>query len=246
MKQLLLQILSCSLAVLAANVLARAQAPAAKSERSSEATVKILNVCDTAQLERWRTGLDLKFMGRAIGKDIRLGESGPAGKISFAGKDSLEVFRHGPDAPPLARVPANFKPGGKYAFVIMGQLDAGSAALEVRAIEEFPIPPESLRPGRCRVQILNAVQKFPVTLEILQQKSAPMAFGEIRELFFLPGKLDLALLFPDARGETARIPASLLAKAGDSYTLVIHPSAERPDRPDLARSHSAERPAESD
>lgn len=229
-----LSILFCWVVLLAVSRPASAQS-GSDTERK-EAAIKILNVCDTAQPERWRTGLDLKFKDRTVGTDIRLGESGPVGKISFAGKDFIEVFRHGMDSQPLVRVPAHLKAGGVYTLVIMGQLDEGSSNLDVRVIEEFPIPKESIRPGRCRVQFLNAVQKFPVAVEMNRQKPAPIAFGEIREVFPAPGELELGLLFPDQRGETRRLQAGLLAKAGDNYTAVIHPSAERSDRPELFRA----------
>ena len=237
-----LWILYCCVAVLSASgpaVAQRAASGADKKDQPKDAWIKILNVCDTAQPERWRTGLDLRFQDQTIGRDIRLGETGPAGEIAFTGKDFIEVFRHGTDAHPLARVPANLNAGGHYTLVIMGELEVGSANLDVRVIEEYPIPQESLRQGQCRVQLLNAVQKFPVAVEINKQKLAPMAFKEIREVFLLPGEMDIGLLFTDARGETRRLQSGLVAKPGDHYTAVIHPSAERSDRPDFFRAKAS-------
>jgi hypothetical protein len=241
-----LWILYCCVAVLSASgpaVAQRAASGADKKDQPKDAWIKILNVCDTAQPERWRTGLDLRFQDQTIGGDIRIGETGPVGKIAFTGKDFIEVFRHGTDAEPLVRVPANLKAGGHYSLVIMGELNAGSANLDVRVIEEYPIPQESLRPGHCRVQLLNAVQKFPVAVEINRQKLAPIAFGEIREVFLLPGEMDIGLVFTDARGETRRLQSGLVARPGDHYTAVIHPSAERSDRPDLFRAKASGEPA---
>ncbi|MEI6071600.1 MAG: hypothetical protein WCS31_07395 [Verrucomicrobiae bacterium] len=208
------------------------------AEKPRVASIKILNACDTAQPDRWRTGLDLKFKDRAIGRDIRIGERGPVGRISFTGKDFIEVFRHGEDSRPLARVPATLK-AGCYTIVVVGQLDADSSSVDVQVIEEFPIPQESLRPGQCRVQLLNAVRKFPVAVEINGRKLAPIACGEIRELFFPPGEMDIVLLFSDLRGGIGRLQSGMLAKAGDNCTAVIQPSAERSDRPELTRANAA-------
>ncbi len=107
--------LLCCLTALAAATganLAQETKDGGDPEKPRDAFVKIMNACDTSQNERWRTGLDLKFKDQTIGKDIRLGERGPTGKISFTGRDFIEVFRRGDDSGPLVRVPANLKAGG--------------------------------------------------------------------------------------------------------------------------------------
>ncbi len=201
------------------------------------AHIKILNVCDTSQADRWRTGVDLRFRERTIGRDIRIGERGPVGRILFTGKDLIEVFRSGGDPRPLLRVPAALKASGVYTLIVMGQLE--SAALDVRVVEEYPIPQESIRPGQCRVQLLNALEKFPVQVEINRQRAPALAFGETCEIFLTPGEVEISLLFPNATGGISRLESGMLAKPGDNYTLVIHPSAERSDRPELFRANAA-------
>jgi hypothetical protein len=220
---------------------------AAKAATAKEnAHIKILNVCDTSQADRWRTGVDLRFQERTIGKDIRMGERGPLGRITFTGKDFIEIFRAGGDPGPLLRVPATLKASGVYTLVVMGQLDAASTTLDVRVIEEYPIPKESIRPEQCRIQLLNALQKFPVAVEINRQKAPALAFGETCEIFLTPGEVTITLIFGDGAKGASRLQSGMVAKPGDNYTLVIHPSAERSDRPELFRANAAAERAASD
>lgn len=231
------------LATISSATLAQETKPGSSMEKPQDAFIKILNACDTAQGERWRTGLDLRFKDRTIGSDIRIGERGPHGKISFTGKDFIEVFRHGADTLPLARVPANLKPGGAYALVVLGQLDAGSAKLDVRIVEEYPLPDEDQLKGSCRLQLLNAVEKYPIAIGINKEKSIRLPFGELREFVFSPGAIDIGLFFSDSRGVTRRLQSGMVAEKGGNYTAVIFPSAERSDRPDIVRYNAAsERP----
>lgn len=208
-------------------------------EKMKDAYVKIVNACDTSQPERWRTGLDLKFKDQAIGRDIRLGERGPIGKISFVGRDLIDVYRHG-DSRVLASVPARLQAGGIYTLVVMGSLEANSADLKVEVIEEFPLPPESERPGQCRVVFLNAVKSYPVSISVGKETPLTLAFGEKRELFLNPGEQDLGLWFRDSKGAPQRLQAGMVAETGANYTAVLHPSEERSDRPSLFRFNAVE------
>ena len=205
-------------------------------DKPKDAYIKIINACDTTQPERWRTGLDLKFKGKPIGRDIRLGERGPIGKISFTGKDVIEVFRQGDDTQALASVPALLKGGGFYTLVIMGQIGASSADLKVAVVEEYPLPPSSERPGLCRVDLLNAVQAYPVSLSIGKDPPQPLTFGERKEIFLPPGEIDLGLWFTDSKGVRQRLQAGMVAQAGGNITAVVHPSEERADRPGFFRA----------
>lgn len=213
-------------------LLAAAWAVAAepRSDQLREVSVRIINACDTTQSERWRTGLDLSFQGRVIGRDIRLGESGPRGKIRCAGSDVIEVFRHG--GPVLVRVPAKLRAGGQYCLVVFGQLEADSARLKVRVIEETEetaTKPDA--PGR--MLVINAVEKFPVSIGLNQSPPLRLSAGEVRELVLSPGLVAISLHFPDPLGNPRRYQAGLRAEPGCLHTAVIHPSTERPDRPAL-------------
>ena len=232
----------CCLAALAVAVppmMAQEAKGGSASEKPADAFIKIMNACDTSQEDRWRTGLDLKFKDRTIGSDIRLGERGPVGKIAFTGRDFIEVFRHDENSAPLARVPATLKAGGSYTLVVVGRLEAGSAALDVRVVEEYPIPDESRHKGSCRLQLLNAVEKYPVAIGINKDKPVRMPFGELREFLLSPGTIDIGLFFSDSHGETRRLQAGMIAEQGGNFTAVILPSAERSDRPDFVRFNAA-------
>lgn len=218
----------------------QARAGAAVDEKPRVAYVKIFNACDTSQPERWRTGLDLNFKGNTIGRDIRIGERGPVGKITFTGKDAIEVYRSGDDAHVLASVPALLQPGGSYTLVVIGKIEASTSDLNVSVIEEFPIPPQSKRPDQCRVILLNAVESFPVALSVGKEFRQPLPFGEQREVFLVPGGVDLGIWFNDSKGIRRRLQAGMIATAGGNYTAVIHPSEERSDRPSLFRSSATE------
>lgn len=210
-------------------LLAAASAAATEpgSDQTREVSVRIINACDTMQSERWRTGLDLAFQGRVIGRDIRLGESGPRGKIHCAGSDVIEVFRH--RGPVLVRVPARLRAGGQYTLVVFGQLEADSARLKVRMIEEAAGKPDA----PCRILVINTIENFPVALGINQSPPSRLPAGEVRELDFSPGLVALGLYFPDPLGNPRRLQAGLRAEPGSLHTAVIHPSPERPDRPAL-------------
>ncbi len=219
---------------------AQTQSGPTDDDKPRDAYVKIINACDTSQTERWKTGLDLKFKNRPIGQDIRLGERGPIGKISFTGKDVIDVYRNGDDSRALASVPALLKRGGFYTLVVMGQIEAATADLSVLVIEEFPLPPESDRPGQCRVTFVNSIQKYPVSLSVGDDPPIQLPFGQGKELFLSPGEVDLGLWFTDSKGKKQRLQAGMIAEPGANYTAVVHPSEERSDRPSLLRSNAVE------
>jgi hypothetical protein len=208
---------------------ATGQAEEPHAEQPRDASIRILNACDTSQKDRWRTGLDLTFQGGVIGRDIRLGESGPCGKITCTGKDVIEVFRNGTSGPALVRVPAKLRDGGRYSLVVFGQIEADSARLGVRVIEEVADKPDA----QCRMLLLNAIEKFPVAIGINQSPPTDLPVGEVREFVFAPGQVDIGLYFLDPQGKSRRLQAGLRAEPGGRHTAVILPSPERPDRPAL-------------
>ena len=220
---------------LASPVRAETRSGPPDNDKPRDAYVKIINACDTSQAKRWETGLDLKFKNRSIGQDIRMGERGPIAKITFTGKDIIEVYRNGDDSHALASVPALLKKGGIYSLVVMGQIEASSADLNVAVIEEFPLPPESERPGQCRLVLLNAVRSYPVSLSVGNAAPLQLQFGQQKEVFLSPGKIDLGLWFTDSKGNKQRLQAGMIAEPGGNFTAVVHPSEERSDRPALFR-----------
>lgn len=219
---------------------AQSEPSASDAEKPKDAFIKIVNACDTAQPERWRTGLDLTFKGSLIGRDIRAGERGPIGKISFTGKDVIEVYKSGESTRALASVPATLKAGGFYTLVTFGNIEAELSNVRVIAVEEYPLAPASERPGQCRVVFLNTIASYPISLSVGKDAPRPLPFGEITEMFFSPGEVDLGIWFRDPKGEMRRLQSGLIAEAGGNYTAVIHPSAERSDRPSLFRANAAE------
>jgi hypothetical protein len=119
-------------------------------------------------------------------------------------------------------------------------MEASTSELNVSVIEEFPIPPQRIRPDQCRVILLNAVESFPIALSIGKEFRQPLPFAEQKEVFFVPGEVDLGIWFNDSKGIRCRLQAGMVATAGGNYTAVIHPSEERSDRPSLFRSSATE------
>lgn len=208
---------------------ATVRASEADTDEPTDASIRIINGCDTSQKERWRTGLDLTFHGRMIGRDIRLGESGPRGRITCAGKDVIEVFRHGASAPSLLRVPAKLRDGGSYSLVVFGLLEADSARLEARVIEEAAGKPD----GMCRMLVIDTIKNFPVAIAIDPAPPASLPAGEVREFICAPRPVNIGLYFIDPQGNLRRLQAGLRAEPNGRQTAVLHPSSERPDRPAL-------------
>jgi len=217
-----------------------AQTPDTDAPKPEDAYVRILNGCDTSQSERWRTGVDLKFKDKIIGADIRLGEKGPLGKISFIGRDTIDVYRHGDSSQSIASVPAKLQQGGFYTLVVLGDLEASSADLKVAVVQEFPLAQESQRSGQCRIVLINTVSAYPVGLSIGNNPPQKLPYGEVKELFLPPGELDLGLWFTDKTGKSKRLQAGMIAEAGANFTAIVHPSQERSDRPAFFRINSRE------
>lgn len=212
-----------------------AEPSSSKSVNPEVAYVRILNGCDTSQAERWRTGVDLKFKEALIGSDIRLGESGPLEKISFSGRDTIDVYRAGNYTRAIAGVPATLQKGGFYTLVVMGNLERDSASIQVAVVQESPLPPESVRSGFCRMVLVCTVSDYPVAFSVGQGPPQKLLFGEQREFFLPPGEMDFGVWFVDSDGKTKRIQAGLSARAGANLTTVIHPSPGSPRRPAFCR-----------
>jgi hypothetical protein len=209
-------------------------------EKPKDAHIRILNCCDTDQAERWKTGLDLKFKDQYIGRDIRIAQRGPVGKISFVGKDTIEVFRAGDESRAIARIPASLKAGGFYTIVVLGKLGASASDVEIKLVEEFPISEEELRPDMVRMQLVNAIKNYPVALTIKSgnANSAPK-YSELQKYFFTPGELEMNLVYRQVSGKIVSVPWVIETARGEDYVAVIHPSKHRGNTPTLMRINVA-------
>ncbi|MFV0415464.1 MAG: hypothetical protein ACK5NG_03770 [Chthoniobacterales bacterium] len=209
-------------------------------EEPSVAYIKILNACDTNQSERWKTGLNLTFNEETLGSDVRIGEIGLLARVSSTSKDELSIFRSdvsgksvGTQA--LEKIPAKFQEGGLYTAVVLGDIEENSANLQLQVLQQYPIPPQSKRPGKCRVVLLNAISKFPVSVDIAGGNPQQLAFNKPSEFFINPGEVNIGLNFKDKRGKDQRIQSGLVAQAGGNIIAVVLYPAERGDRPTLRR-----------
>jgi hypothetical protein len=209
-------------------------------EKPKDAHIRILNCCDTSQAERWKTGLDLKFKDQYIGRDIRIAQRGPVGKISFVGKDTIEVFRTGDESRAIARIPASLKAGGFYTIVVLGNLGASASDVEIKLIEEFPISEEELRPDMVRMQLVNAIKNYPAGLTIKSgsANSSPK-YSELQKYFFTPGELEMNLVYRHESGKIVSVPWVIETARGEDYVAVIHPSNHRSNTPTIMRINVA-------
>jgi hypothetical protein len=209
-------------------------------EKPKDAYIRILNCCDTDQAERWKTGLDLKFKDTYIGRDIRLARQGPLGKISFVGKDTIEVFRTGGTQDPIAKIPASLKSGGFYTILILGNLGASASDVQVKLVEEYPIPEDTIPPGMVRMQLVNAVKNFPATIRIKSTSDNPSPkWAELSQFYLAPGEVEMDLVYRDSGGKVVTVPWVVELSAGEDYVGVIHPSRDRSDIPSFLRINVA-------
>ena len=210
-------------------------------EKPKDAYIKILNCCDTDQAERWKTGLDLKFKDQYIGRDIRIAQRGPVGKISFVGKDTIEVFRTEDASRAIARIPASLKAGGFYTILILGNLGASNSDVEIKLIEEFPMPENELQPDMVRMQLVNAVKQYPVALSMKSRGiNSSLKYSELQKYYFVPGQLEMDLVYRDKSGKAVTVPWLIETARGDDYVVVIHPSKHRSNTPAFMRINVAE------
>jgi hypothetical protein len=209
-------------------------------EKPTDAYIRILNCCDTDQAERWRTGLDLKFKDNYIGRDIRIARQGPLGKISFVGKDTIEVFRTGGTQDPIAKIPASLKAGGFYTILVLGNLGASASDVQVKLVEEYPIPEDTIPPGMVRMQLVNAVKNFPAAIRIKSTSGNPSPkWAELSQYLLPPGELEMDLVYRDSGGKVVTVPWVVEISADEDYVGVIHPSRDRSDIPSFLRINVA-------
>jgi len=222
-----------------------------QKEKPKEAFVKIFNACQRSGGEQWQTGLDLKFHGKPLASDVRVGEAGLVRQITFFDKDSVDVFRCGrftdkgrdkPESPasPAAQIRTSFEPQSITLLLVHGRLDVGETALEIEAIREFPVPPESVHPGMARILLLNVWPGGNVELEHGAQAPVSLSPKMRREVFLQPGETEILVSYTGKDGQIKKQMAVFKLVADCSYTGIVYPAAEIPDRPCIRLSDSNE------
>lgn len=226
--------------IFAPSIPLKAASQEADYEKPKTAFIRIINACDTSQSQRWLTGLDLQFKEHPIGRDIRLGERGPIGRIDYNSRDFVEVFRSGNHSKPLTKIPASFQANGFYTLVVFGNIEASMSNVNVEVIENYPMPLNDKKPSQCRIVFFNAVKAYPVSLSIGNNETKSLEFGKKFETFLPPGEFDVGIWFKDREGNIRRLQSGMIVDAGGNYTAIIHPSEERGDRPALFKVNTTE------
>lgn len=218
-----------------------------KEEKNKDAFVKIFNATQPNDVQKWETGLNLKFQGEPLANDVRVGEGGLVRKITFNQKDAVDVFRHReflkkpapPTSLPAAKLSTTFDEGSVTLLVVYGSINPNGENLMIKTIREFPIPEESKRPGMARLVLANVRENEPVFLALGSQQAFQISFDEIREFFIPPGETEIFLIHKEAgKSEYKRQLAAFKFKANHNYTGIISPAAEIPTRPSLRISDS--------
>ena len=218
-----------------------------KEEKPKDGYVKIFNATYRNGVEKWETGLNLKFHDEPLANDVRVGEGGLVRQITYKQKDTVDVFRNREflktPAPanelPAAKLSATFEEGSITLLVAHGEISRSGENVKITALREFPIPEESLRPGQARLVVANFRNGEPVYLSIGNLEAFPLAPNEQREIFVAPGETEIFLIHKEpGKSDFKRQQAAFKFKANHNYTGLIFPAAEIPSRPSLRISDS--------
>lgn len=218
-----------------------------KAEKPKDGYVKIFNATFRKGVEKWETGLNLKFHDEPLANDVRVGEGGLVRQITYKQKDTVDVFRNREflktPAPtielPAAKLSATFEEGSVTLLVVHGEISPSGENVKITALREFPVPEESLRPGQARFVVANFRNGEPVYLAIGTLPPFPLAPNEQRELFLPPGETEIFLIHKEpGKSDFKRQLAAFKFKANHNYSGIIFPSAEIPNRPSLRISDS--------
>lgn len=219
----------------------------ARQDKPKDAFVKIFNATYRNGVEKWETGLNLKFHDEALANDVRVGEGGLIRHIAYKQKDTVDVFRNqeylkNPSPTPslpAAKLLAAFDEGSVTLLVVYGEITPRGEELKIEAIREFPIPQESHRRGMARFFLANFRQGEPILLAIGSQDVFQIAPGERKEVFLPPGETEIFLIHREKKGgDYKRQLAAFKFQPNHNYTGIIFPSAEIPTRPSLRISDS--------
>lgn len=222
-------------------------ANAEDEEKPKDGYVKIFNATFRNGVEKWETGLNLKFHDEPLANDVRVGEAGLVRQITYNQKDTVDVFRNREflktPAPAnelaAAKLSASFEEGSVTLLVVHGDISPGRENLKITALREFPVPEESRRPGQARFVVGNFRNGEPVYLAIGNLQPFPLTPNEQREVFLPPGETEIFLIHKEpGKSDFKRQLAAFKFKANHNYTGIIYPSAEITTRPSLRISDS--------
>ncbi|MFM8763813.1 MAG: hypothetical protein ACKOEZ_03100 [Spartobacteria bacterium] len=209
--------------------------------------MKIFNATYRNGVEKWETGLNLKFHDEPLANDVRVGEGGLVRQITYKQKDTVDVFRNREflktPAPanelPVAKLSATFEEGSVTLLVVHGEISRSGENVKITALREFPVPEESRRPGQARFVVANFRSGEPIYLAIGSLQPFPLAPDEQREIFIPPGETEIFLIHKEpGKSDFKRQLAAFKFKANHNYTGIIFPAAEIPARPSLRISDS--------
>lgn len=218
-----------------------------KEEKPKDGHVKIFNATYRNGVEKWETGLNLKFHDEPLANDVRVGEGGLVRQITYTQKDTVDVFRNREflkvPAPanelPSTKLSATFEEGSVTLLVAHGEISRSGENVKITALREFPVPEESLRPGQARFVVANFRNGEPVYLSIGSLAPFPLAPNEQREIFLAPGETEIFLIHKEpGKSDFKRQLVAFKFKASHNYTGIIFPAAEIPTRPSLRISDS--------
>ena len=218
-----------------------------KEEKPKDGYVKIFNATYRNGVEKWETGLNLKFHDKPLANDVRVGEGGLVRQITYKQKDTVDVFRNREylkvPAPanelPAAKLSATFEEGSVTLLVVHGEISPSGENVRITALREFPVPEESLRPGQARFVVTNFRNGEPVYLSIGSLDPFPLAPNEQREIFVAPAETEIFLIHKEpGKSDFKRQLAAFKFKENHNYTGIISPSGETPSRPTLRISDS--------
>jgi hypothetical protein len=218
-----------------------------KEEKPKDGYVKIFNATYRNGVEKWETGLNLKFHDEPLANDVRVGEGGLVRQITYKQKDTVDVFRNreflkvpaSANELPATKLSATFEEGSVTLLVVHGEISRNGENVKITALREFPVPEESLRPGQARFVVANFRNGEPVYLSVGSLAPFPLASNEQREIFVAPGETEIFLIHKEpGKSDFKRQLAAFKFKANHNYTGIIFPAAEIPTRPSLRISDS--------
>lgn len=221
----------------------------AVKEKKETALVKIFNACDRGETPLWQTGLDLKFKDQLLADDIRVAEVGSPREIEFGSKDTIDVFRNenfltekrtpvGSKPRASAQTITSFVPQSISVILVEGNLSPEKEQIFVKVIQEFPQPPDVLRPTTSRIVFVGARSGEAVYLDIVGEQRVTLNYGDAKEIFISPGEKEINLLYLQDDSSVKRQLAVFKFAAGKYYTGILLPGGEKPDRPLLRFSDS--------
>lgn len=215
--------------LLVAPVLAFAQDQPEDDKKPKDAFVRIVNACTIEMREPWRAGLDLTFKDQPLAIDMRGAEAATYKRITFVGKDTVDVMATGKKSK-LVAVPATFEKGGFYSIYLTGEISDAGYKVTPLVVTDFPVPPAKLRQGYARVNVFNAISTFPVKLQLDNGSTVKLAALSFTELYLTPGSHPYRIFFPYKSAERD-MQGFLIVAANSGYSAIISASPEKADRP---------------